>query len=256
MHPASRHRQFVRRGNSRSLSVRQCRRLISLLVLLGIVCTYLPLPAPALAPFAPLGTVLGSGSGHGIASVQKDVSRPFPCAQRVCGCRSAEQCWRKCCCFSDAEKVAWADARGVALPDFVRQSAARAADARSSTAGVCATTGRGAGDGKSACAHCEPGTQPDRLTGVPRASGRRPPQSPSDGSLSEVVIVQDALACQGIHWQWQVSLATPQRPPVTLHGLQPPATRLLVSSLPRPANPLGQVPTPPPRRSPPPGSPA
>lgn len=55
----------------------------------------------------------------------KDRSRPFPCLDRACGCQSADQCWRSCCCFTNREKVAWAKKHGVTLPDFVTHLAAR-----------------------------------------------------------------------------------------------------------------------------------
>lgn len=45
------------------------------------------------------------------APVAKDLSAPFPCQYRRCGCVSAEQCLRKCCCFSEHEKQAWFAAR-------------------------------------------------------------------------------------------------------------------------------------------------
>lgn len=48
------------------------------------------------------------------ATVPKDSSEPFPCQHHQCGCHSAEQCRRSCCCFSDEQKVAWARAHGVA----------------------------------------------------------------------------------------------------------------------------------------------
>jgi hypothetical protein len=55
--------------------------------------------------------------------VEKDLSQPFPCQSRPCGCRSAEQCWKKCCCFTNSQKVAWAKANGVDLPDYVLAAA-------------------------------------------------------------------------------------------------------------------------------------
>ena len=42
---------------------------------------------------------------------KKDKSVPFPCQDRPCGCMSAAQCERSCCCFTPAEKAGWADAR-------------------------------------------------------------------------------------------------------------------------------------------------
>ena len=37
----------------------------------------------------------------------------FPCAASSCGCRTAEHCWRSCCCHSFAERIAWARKHGV-----------------------------------------------------------------------------------------------------------------------------------------------
>jgi len=272
MLPASRHRQFVRRGNSHRLFIRPDRRLISLMLLLGIVCTFLPLPAPVLAPFPGLPGQMTTGR----TGVEKDLSRPFPCAQRVCGCRSAEQCWRKCCCFSDAEKVAWADSRGVELPEFVRQSAARVAEERPPSLSSWLTSSQEtaarqscaqpSGTDRSACSHCETGESATPKSGPlqsgPLQSGpvrrttRQSPQSPLDTTVSDVVIVQDALACQGIHWQWKVAPGTPSRPLVTLLGREPPPVRGPVPTSLRPDDPLVLVPTPPPRRDFPSGNPA
>jgi|GEM_PF-1634295 len=43
----------------------------------------------------------------------------YPCQYSRCGCTSAEQCWRSCCCHTLEERVAWARAHGVTPPDFV-----------------------------------------------------------------------------------------------------------------------------------------
>lgn len=51
----------------------------------------------------------------------------FPCEQCGCGCRSAEQCWRHCCCMTNRQKVAWAKRNGVAVPPFVVTNAEREA---------------------------------------------------------------------------------------------------------------------------------
>lgn len=52
-------------------------------------------------------------------SPEKDQSKPFPCQNRPCGCRSAEQCWKKCCCFNSSQKIAWAKANKVTVPTSV-----------------------------------------------------------------------------------------------------------------------------------------
>lgn len=40
-------------------------------------------------------------------------SEPFPCEHHGCGCRTADQCRRHCCCFTESEKDAWFAARQV-----------------------------------------------------------------------------------------------------------------------------------------------
>ena len=41
----------------------------------------------------------------------------FPCESSSCGCSSATQCWKSCCCSSLEEKILWAKANGVPVPD-------------------------------------------------------------------------------------------------------------------------------------------
>jgi hypothetical protein len=48
----------------------------------------------------------------------KDTSQPFPCQDHLCGCQSAEQCWRGCCCLSAAERWAWAREHHVEPPSY------------------------------------------------------------------------------------------------------------------------------------------
>lgn len=42
---------------------------------------------------------------------------------RPCGCDSAEQCWRSCCCFTNQQKVVWAKKHSVSLPSYVVDAA-------------------------------------------------------------------------------------------------------------------------------------
>src|SRR5262245_25224990 len=101
-------RSFSFAANVMALSARERRaklrrRLIAAVALLGQFAATFGLPSPASA---------------------KDKSTPYPCMNHACGCRNAEECWRGCCCFSNVEKVAWADANGVEIPDYVRTAAA------------------------------------------------------------------------------------------------------------------------------------
>lgn len=43
---------------------------------------------------------------------------PFPCQGCGCGCKTAEQCWTGCCCFTPSQRIAWAKANGVKPPDY------------------------------------------------------------------------------------------------------------------------------------------
>lgn len=51
--------------------------------------------------------------------VSKSTSERFPCEKCPCGCVSAAHCWDKCCCHSDKEKLAWAEANHVEPPKFL-----------------------------------------------------------------------------------------------------------------------------------------
>jgi hypothetical protein len=81
---------------------------------------------------ASVGYPVWSGAGG------KDLSQPFPCMHRHCGCRTAEQCWRGCCCFTNQQKVAWAQARDVAPPEYV-VTAAKQETSRVAKASCCST---------------------------------------------------------------------------------------------------------------------
>lgn len=81
------------------------RRWPAKLVLLGYVwmCCGGTIPASLLMSAATAKSV-----------AEKDRSVPFPCMDKPCGCRSAEQCFSSCCCSSKAERIAWAKEHQVA----------------------------------------------------------------------------------------------------------------------------------------------
>ena len=76
-------------------------------ILLAVGCCAMWLPVPQLS------------------SPEKDRSEPYPCMDRPCGCASAEQCWKKCCCFTNQQKIAWAERAGVKVPEYVVVAAGR-----------------------------------------------------------------------------------------------------------------------------------
>lgn len=91
----------------------------------------------------------------------KDLSAPFPCQHRPCGCRSAEQCWKQCCCYSNAQKVAWARAHGVTVPDFVLTAAS---DELRKPTRLNAPAVSGKRGSSTACARCaKAGVQPQPM---------------------------------------------------------------------------------------------
>ncbi|MEN9554779.1 MAG: hypothetical protein RLZZ232_1065 [Planctomycetota bacterium] len=78
--------------------------LMSLCVVLAI-----PLPSTWIRPQQPVPG--------------KDASVPFPCLYRTCGCRSAEDCRKQCCCNPTTQKVAGARRHPVKVPDTVASAA-------------------------------------------------------------------------------------------------------------------------------------
>ena len=87
------------------------RRLTALVLLVMSVLMIFPIALPT-------ATRETNSAAEG-----KDLSEPFPCQSRACGCRSAKQCWKKCCCFTNAQKLAWAKAHRVQPPAFVAEAA-------------------------------------------------------------------------------------------------------------------------------------
>lgn len=81
------------------------RRGVALVALLNYLALAVGLPLPSCS-YAAMESGVGSSTLH-------------PCSGHRCGCGSAEQCWKSCCCFSTAEKLAWARRNGVTPPAFV-----------------------------------------------------------------------------------------------------------------------------------------
>ena len=53
----------------------------------------------------------------------KQTNERYPCEHCQCGCRSAEQCWRSCCCRTLAERFEWARENNVRPPDYAIDAA-------------------------------------------------------------------------------------------------------------------------------------
>jgi hypothetical protein len=114
------------------------------------------------------------------APSSKDCSVPFPCQHRTCGCRSAQQCWKKCCCFTNSQKLAWAKANRVQAPAFVVAAAQREASAEP------------AGNAGETCCTTKGKAKP-----IGRASAQKPTPRPT-GRRVQFSVGIDALQCQGV----------------------------------------------------------
>ncbi len=74
----------------------------------------------AVALLATLGYV-ASIVGFPVAAPKdaRHAGAPYPCQSHACGCTSAEDCWRDCCCFTPEERLSWAARHGVTPPSEV-----------------------------------------------------------------------------------------------------------------------------------------
>jgi hypothetical protein len=125
---------------------------------------------------------------------RKDTSVPFPCQDLACGCRSAEQCWRHCCCFTAAEHWAWARARGIEPPPYATKPSP--ADEQL--------------EGPTVCCHCEHAGK-SCCSGQHAANhGRAAP-----GAGWHWTTGADVLRCRGLSTLWVTTgAALPPEPPL------------------------------------------
>jgi len=148
----------------------------------------------------------------------KDRSKPFPCQDHRCGCASAEQCWRSCCCFSNLQKLAWAAEHGVQPPEYVFVAAER--EQISSTARSCCQ-----GAKKACCDHevacCDEPRGHDVAAGDAN-HGELESAAASGASWSiDFVSAIEARKCQGQAELWLTLGAVPPLPVKTEVTLQP-----------------------------------
>jgi hypothetical protein len=57
------------------------------------------------------------------AAPLKSTDQPYPCMNHRCGCKSAEECWRNCCCTTLEERLVWARENHVTPPDYALAAA-------------------------------------------------------------------------------------------------------------------------------------
>ncbi len=117
----------------------------------------------------------------------------YPCEHCGCGCRSAEQCWTHCCCFTFEEKVAWARQNGVVVPEYAVAAAQReAATPRRPT-----------------CPHCHRRGDPQAAALSHDVSTRHHGEKGRDEDRpSHGVSWLSALRCHGLTQEWQAAWAS------------------------------------------------
>jgi hypothetical protein len=126
---------------------------------------------------------------------QQTGAEQFPCMAGHCGCHTAEQCWRSCCCHSLAERLAWARQRGVQPPDF--------ALAQARAAGLIGRELADAGqpcDDKTACCSAHQKKLVSFDADLPDASLDEQVNATAEKTNS--IIAWRALACRGQSASW------------------------------------------------------
>jgi hypothetical protein len=177
---------FVRR---RYFERSMARELVGLALLFSICASFIPLPVVR------------------VLSPEKDQSQPFPCQNRPCGCASAEQCWKQCCCFTNAQKVTWARENGATPPDYVIEAERAALASKVATGAVPPMTDRARGK-KSASDCCRQTRSPsqDRTASRSRSDGCRDrgqhANDPAAEDATHYVIGIEMMKCRGQGFSW------------------------------------------------------
>lgn len=154
---------------------------------------------------------------------QSTSATAYPCQHGRCGCATAEQCWRSCCCKSLEERLAWARENHVTPPAFVlRQLAeteALAVSKHQETASPNTCCKHQHGDAeieKAACDRQSP--RPETGQASPKSccshSGDAA-KTAKQSSTTTWFCVVDAAKCSGIHSLW-LALGTVIAPPANV----------------------------------------
>jgi hypothetical protein len=153
----------------------------------------------------------------------KEHSQPFPCQDHPCGCQTAEQCWRHCCCFSPEERFAWAESHHVQPPAYAERPANHGWSTARDQMGAC--------EEKNVCSLCtsrETCSTPvhkicctnhrDATPCCSKESGPLAERSrPESATRTSWMLGIAALRCQGITTMW-VSVGAVVPPPASLAG--------------------------------------
>jgi hypothetical protein len=121
----------------------------------------------------------------------------FPCMGCPCGCNSAEQCWRSCCCHTLAERMDWAHDHGVRPPEYAIDEARHQGidlcwlddpSYSSTTAKICCASKTGSGKPCCCCHHDDHGKDASKV--------------------ARSIVVWRAMACGGQSMNWLAAVPT------------------------------------------------
>lgn len=171
------------------------RRLISAALLAAYIVTAAGIPLPT-----------------GAKPQASDES--YPCANCGCGCASADQCWRSCCCHTLAERLAWAREHNVRPPAFAIADAQRAGlnlawlaaeAARHSDSPPTTCCDRAVADTRPSCCQAHTAVKGARAE---RACCARRHDQPRQANTGDHIVGWRALACQGHSMNWLAAVPT------------------------------------------------
>lgn len=118
---------------------------------------------------------------------------PYPCQHCACGCSSAEQCWRSCCCFNDQQKLAWAKKNGVKPPVWFT---ANVSDQDKPVAKACCSNHT-----KKSCCSSKSSTPTTLKPNCCTAKTESSPKTTANDSKKTSrrwIVLNDALRCKGL----------------------------------------------------------
>lgn len=174
-------------------------------------------------------------------AAEKDRRVPFPCMDKPCGCRNAEQCFRSCCCSTKTERIAWAKQHAVS-EEFIAlatEAQEKPAAAKSCCAGkTVPSCGKPAEKTASCCEKTPAQKQPCEQQPEPSRSKQR--SAPGFSMLA-------AMKCAGLQvGALGVPLSLPVSPELPLL-LEAPLLGVVVMDTPNFSNPVDTPDGPPPR---------
>jgi hypothetical protein len=157
--------------------------------------------------------VIAAGVPLPLAAV-KDLSVPFPCMHRACGCHSAAGCKEHCCCFTDEQKLAWAADHEVDPTPFVsdrawRHDEAKPRDGQPQLAAACCA------HEPSAQSNCGPNRAAPCASNAPPATGSQVTTAGTDTPSSDAISISAYRQCHGFAPLWTLAGASLPPPDVT-----------------------------------------